>query len=84
MTSFFLTASMKSACRKLLLPFGLLAICNSSAIAINYKVTASGLHNKAFATVSGTVTDQNNQPLPGVSVFEKKTKKTTVTDANGK
>lgn len=68
----------------MLLPLGLLAICNSSAIAINYKVTASVLHNKAFATISGTVTDQNNQPLPGVSIFDKKTKKTTVTDANGK
>lgn len=68
----------------MLLPLGLLAICNSSAIAINHEVTASGLHKKAFATVSGTVTDQNNQPLPGVSVFEKKTKKTTVTDPNGK
>ncbi|CAH0172661.1 MULTISPECIES: TonB-dependent receptor [unclassified Pedobacter] len=84
MTSFFLTASIKSACRKLLLPIGLLAICNSNAIAINHEVTASGLHNKAFATVGGTVTDQNKQPLPGVSVFEKKTKKTTVTDPNGK
>ena len=68
----------------MLLPIGLLAICDSSAVAINHEVTASGLHNKAFATVSGTVTDQNKQPLPGVSVFEKKTKKTTVTDPNGK
>ncbi|NII81102.1 TonB-dependent receptor [Pedobacter sp. SG908] len=84
MTSFFLTASIKSACRKLLLPIGLLAVCNSNAIAINHEVTASGIHNKVFATVSGTVTDQNKQPLPGVSVFEKKTKKTTVTDSNGK
>ncbi|MDQ0967809.1 TonB-linked SusC/RagA family outer membrane protein [Flavobacterium sp. W4I14] len=84
MTSFFLTASIKSACRKLLLPLGLLAICNSSAIAINHEVTTSGLHHKAFAMVSGTVTDQNKQPLPGVSVFEKKTKKITVTDSNGK
>ena len=68
----------------MLLPLGLLAICNSEAIAINHGMLASGLHRKTFASVSGTVTDQNNQPLPGVSVFEKKTKKTTVTDANGK
>lgn len=68
----------------MLLPIGLLAVCNSNAIAINHEVTASGIHNKVFATVSGTVTDQNKQPLPGVSVFEKKTKKTTVTDSNGK
>lgn len=68
----------------MLLPLGLLAICNSEAIAVNHGMLASGLHRKTFASVSGTVTDQNNQPLPGVSVFEKKTKKTTVTDANGK
>jgi TonB-linked SusC/RagA family outer membrane protein len=84
MTSFFLTASIKHACRKLLLPLGLLAICNSSAIAINRDVLSPGLQHRAFATVSGTVTDQNNQALPGVSVYEKKTKKTTVTDSNGK
>ncbi|GGG98871.1 SusC/RagA family TonB-linked outer membrane protein [Pedobacter zeae] len=42
------------------------------------------MQHHAFASVSGTVTDQNNQPLPGVSVFERKTKKTTVTDSNGK
>jgi len=68
----------------LLLPLGLLAICNTGAIAATNNVLPAGLHNKAFAMVSGTVTDQNNQPLPGVSVFEKKTKKTTVTDPNGK
>jgi TonB-dependent starch-binding outer membrane protein SusC len=84
MTSFFLTAGIKNTCRKLLLPLGLLAICNSEAIAVNHGMLASGLHRKIFASVSGTVTDQNNQPLPGVSVFEKKTKKTTVTDSNGK
>ncbi|WP_406825480.1 SusC/RagA family TonB-linked outer membrane protein [Pedobacter sp. KACC 23697] len=84
MTSFFLTAGIKNTCRKLLLPLGLLAICNSEAIAINHGMPASGLYRKTFASVSGIVTDQNNQPLPGVSVFEKKTKKTTVTDANGK
>ncbi|WP_293313408.1 SusC/RagA family TonB-linked outer membrane protein [Pedobacter sp. UBA5917] len=75
---------MKNTCRKLLFPLGLLAICNTNAIAINNVTPISGLHNHAFASVSGTVTDQNNQPLPGVSVFEKKTKKTTVTDSNGK
>ncbi|RBQ04325.1 SusC/RagA family protein [Pedobacter miscanthi] len=84
MTSFFLTAGMKNTCRKLLFPLGLLAICNTNAIAINHVSPISGLQRHAFATVSGTVTDQNKQPLPGVSVFEKKTKKTTVTDSNGK
>ncbi|NMN35119.1 SusC/RagA family TonB-linked outer membrane protein [Pedobacter sp. SG918] len=84
MTSFFLTASIKRICRRLLLPLSVLALFNSSAIAISHGVNGSGLHNSVFATVSGTVTDQNKQPLPGVSVFEKKTKKTTVTDSNGK
>jgi TonB-dependent starch-binding outer membrane protein SusC len=84
MTSFFLTAGITRTCRKLLLPLSLLAICNTDAIAINHGLAVSGSYHKAFATVSGTVTDQNNQPLPGVSVFEKKTKKTTVTDANGR
>ncbi|SFA52917.1 TonB-linked outer membrane protein, SusC/RagA family [Pedobacter suwonensis] len=84
MTSFFLTAGINRTCRKLLLPLGLLAICNANAIAINHGEAVSALYHKAFATVSGTVTDQNNQPLPGVSVFEKKTKKTTVTDSNGR
>ncbi|WP_412467510.1 SusC/RagA family TonB-linked outer membrane protein [Pedobacter sp. KLB.chiD] len=84
MTSFFLTASIKRTCRKLLLPLGLLAICNANAIVINHAEAVPTLRHKKFATVSGTVTDQNNQPLPGVSVFEKKTKKTTVTDSNGK
>ncbi|WP_343524004.1 TonB-dependent receptor [Pedobacter sp.] len=84
MTSFFLTAGIKNTCRKLLFPLGLLAICNTSTIAINRVTPITGLQHHAFASVSGTVTDQNNQPLPGVSVFERKTKKTTVTDSNGK
>ncbi|MBB4107513.1 SusC/RagA family TonB-linked outer membrane protein [Pedobacter zeae] len=84
MTSFFLTAGIKNTCRKLLFPLGLLAICNTNAIAINRVTPITGLQHHAFASVSGTVTDQNNQPLPGVSVFERKTKKTTVTDSNGK
>ncbi len=68
----------------MLFPLGLLAICNTSTIAINRVTPITGLQHHAFASVSGTVTDQNNQPLPGVSVFERKTKKTTVTDSNGK
>src|SRR6516165_5450720 len=34
--------------------------------------------------VSGIVTDDNKKPLEGVTVQEKSTKKTTVTDAQGK
>ncbi len=34
--------------------------------------------------ISGTVTDETNQPVPGVSIYEKNTKKNTTTDAHGK
>ncbi len=85
MTSFFLTACMKSACRKLLLPVGLLAVCSPAAMAVsNAKLVSATELNNRFATISGTVTDENGQPLPGVSVYDKQTKKTTSTDGNGK
>ncbi|HEX6223743.1 MAG TPA: carboxypeptidase-like regulatory domain-containing protein, partial [Chryseolinea sp.] len=35
-------------------------------------------------TVSGTVTDENNDPLPGVSILVKGTTRGTATDAAGK
>lgn len=35
-------------------------------------------------TISGAVTDENNQPLPGVNVIEKGTTNGTTTDASGK
>jgi TonB-linked SusC/RagA family outer membrane protein len=34
--------------------------------------------------ISGKVTDENNQPVPGVSIHEKNTRKNTTTDASGK
>ncbi|WP_198315567.1 SusC/RagA family TonB-linked outer membrane protein [Chitinophaga tropicalis] len=34
--------------------------------------------------ISGIVTDENQQPVPGVSIYEKNTKKNTTTDADGK
>ncbi|GAB2780169.1 TonB-dependent receptor [Rhabdobacter roseus] len=34
--------------------------------------------------ITGTVTDESNQPLPGVSIIEKNTRKGTVTDQNGR
>src|ERR1700749_4072077 len=34
--------------------------------------------------ISGTVTDSKDQPLPGVTVLDKATKRGTATDANGK
>lgn len=33
--------------------------------------------------LTGTVTDEQNQPIPGVNIVEKQTRKGTVTDANG-
>ncbi|SDE14488.1 SusC/RagA family TonB-linked outer membrane protein [Pedobacter soli] len=85
MTSFFFTASMKSACRKLLLPVGLLAACSPAAMASgNSKLVPATELNNRFATINGTVTDEKGQPLPGVSVYDKQTKKTTSTDGNGK
>ncbi|GAB2686509.1 TonB-dependent receptor [Mucilaginibacter koreensis] len=49
------------------------------------------MHSSAFAAtspfkiVSGTVTDDNNEPLPGVSIYDKNNRaKGTTTDINGK
>ena len=39
---------------------------------------------KASITITGTITDEQQQPLPGVSVYEKQSKKGAVTDGNGK
>jgi len=39
---------------------------------------------KSFAAVTGVVTDENNQPLPGVTVRVKNTTIATSTDANGR
>jgi len=76
---------MKSACRKLLLPVGLLAVCSPAAIAVsNAKLVSATELNNRFAAISGTVTDEKGEPLPGVSVYDKQTKKTTSTDGNGK
>ncbi|RQO79355.1 SusC/RagA family protein [Pedobacter sp. KBW01] len=85
MTPFFFTASIKSACRKLLLPVGMLAACSPAAMAVsNAKLVRATELNKRFVAISGTVTDEKGQPLPGVSVYDKQTKKTTTTDTNGK
>lgn len=46
---------------------------------------ASSAQAKAkFFRITGSVNDQNGQPLPGVSIIEKLSRKGTVTDANGK
>jgi TonB-linked SusC/RagA family outer membrane protein len=85
MTSFFLQAGIKSTCIKLLLPIGLLAICNTPSIA-NYRERPMLSFNHYFFAIkiTGTVVDQTQQPLPGVTVYDKKTRRTTVTDGNGR
>jgi len=85
MTSIFSATGIKSTCRKLLLPLGILAVCNSSAIAtVHGKLIGSFNLINHLAAIGGTVTDEKGQPLPGVSVYDKQTKKTTTTDGNGK
>ncbi|WP_316831390.1 TonB-dependent receptor [Pedobacter aquatilis] len=85
MTSFFSIAGIKNTCRKLLLPLGLLAVGNTSAMAFSSSELTSAISrlNNRFAVISGTVTDEKGQPLPGVSIYNKKTKKTTSSDTNG-
>ncbi|KLT63610.1 TonB-dependent receptor [Pedobacter sp. BMA] len=85
MISFFSVTGIKTTCRKLLLPLGLFALCNAPVLAAtNGKLFPAIKLNNRLATISGTVTDEKGQPLPGVSVYDKQTKKTTTTDANGK
>ncbi|WP_316739317.1 TonB-dependent receptor [Pedobacter aquatilis] len=85
MISFFSASGIRSTCRKLLLPIGLLAVCNSTAFAIgNSKLVSTVKLNNRFLAISGTVVDEKGEALPGVSVYDKQTKKTTSTDANGK
>ncbi len=40
-------------------------------------------HRGQLSRISGTVLDEQNQPIPGVNVVEKQTRKGTVTDATG-
>lgn len=85
MTSFFLTAGFKRTCCKLLLPIGLLVICNTTLVEASFYSHNLPKANKNSAiNISGTVTDEKQQPLPGVSIYDKNTKKTTVTDGKGK
>ncbi|WP_443947587.1 SusC/RagA family TonB-linked outer membrane protein [Pedobacter sp. AW1-32] len=85
MISFFPTSGIQSTCRKLLLPIGLLAVCNSAALAATTNGISISINRSAvLATVTGRVTDEKGQVLPGVSVQDKATKKTTSTDSNGR
>ncbi|HEY0611596.1 MAG TPA: SusC/RagA family TonB-linked outer membrane protein, partial [Chitinophaga sp.] len=67
------------------LPF-VLAVCSTPAMMPAYAAAAAFAVRQQPATVqvSGTVTDANNQPLIGVNVIEKNTRKGAVTDVNGK
>ncbi len=46
--------------------------------------TTSPLAAATPIVISGTVRDETNQPVPGVSIYEKNTKKNTSTDGDGK
>ena len=48
------------------------------------KATAFTQQKQVAATITGTVTNEAGQIMPGVNVFDKTAKKGTVTDANGK
>jgi len=85
MKSILRTSNMKSICSKLLLPLGLFAICNTPEMAYsNNNKNFIPVLRKASITITGTITDEQQQPLPGVSVYEKQSKKGAVTDGNGK
>ncbi|MFD2937597.1 SusC/RagA family TonB-linked outer membrane protein [Spirosoma flavum] len=47
-------------------------------------IPAPGATATRLARISGTVTDEQNQPIPGVNIVEKQTRKGTVTDATGR
>jgi TonB-linked SusC/RagA family outer membrane protein len=84
MISNLLSANTNRIC-KLLLPLGLIAVGSVPfpAHATNVLTKSHNLR-KAEITVTGIVTDSQGQALPGVNVYEKQTKKGTVTDANGR
>ncbi|RZK61883.1 MAG: SusC/RagA family protein, partial [Pedobacter sp.] len=85
MISFFSAAGIKHTCRKMLVPIGLLALCNSTAFAVISGENSSIVKlNNRLAAISGTVTDEKGQPLPGVSIYDKQTKRTTSTDGDGR
>jgi TonB-linked SusC/RagA family outer membrane protein len=50
----------------------------------NPVATITSEHRLAIFTVSGSVTDEANQPMPGVNVIERGTTNGTSTDADGK
>ena len=71
---------LSSVLDKILSPLGLTYTMNNNNIVIAKKVAAS---NSAQKTITGTVTDSNNEPLIGVSVVVKGTTNGITTDING-
>lgn len=65
-----------------------LAVCSTPAVLPAYAATGTAAlavrQQPAAVQVSGTITDEKNQPLIGVNVIEKNTRRGTVTDVNGK
>eukprot|EP01133_Synstelium_polycarpum_P011874 gene11874-13838_t len=85
MKSFLLGASTKRICRKLLLPLGLAVCCNVPVKALDgHQKSITQLAEKAGMTIRGTVVDEKQQPLPGVSILNRQSKKVTISDSNGK
>ena len=79
---------MNQFSRRLTTPIRLLTLLSGLVITVPVSVTRAGKHpintyEQRLARVTGRVTDEQNQPLPGVSIVEKLTKKGTVTDGNG-
>jgi TonB-linked SusC/RagA family outer membrane protein len=85
MISILLTANIDGICKKLLLPLGLMAFGSVPfpVLATN-NLSRFESFRRAVITVTGVVTDAQGQALPGVNVYEKLTKKGTVTNANGR
>jgi TonB-linked SusC/RagA family outer membrane protein len=51
--------------------------------ALNESMASTASESMQGITVSGTITDANGEPLPGVNVLEKGTSNGTITDVNG-
>jgi TonB-linked SusC/RagA family outer membrane protein len=80
-----LTTNINRICKKLLLPMSLIVV-GSVPLAVHATTNLSRFETsqRVIITVTGVVTDAQGQVLPGVNVYEKLTKKGTVTDANGR
>jgi TonB-linked SusC/RagA family outer membrane protein len=85
MIPILLTNSISRICKKLLLPIGFIAVGSAPfpVLAISNLSTFENTR-RADVTVTGVVTDSQGQVLPGVSVYEKLTKKGTVTNSDGR